>query len=39
MMGSIMIGKTGMNELLTLLGLTLLGLSSHIRRPSVLGSP
>ena len=39
MMGSIMIGKTGMNELLTLLGLTLLGLSSHICRPSVSGNP
>jgi hypothetical protein len=36
-MGSIMTGK--MNELLTLLGLALLGLSSHSVRPSVLGSP
>ena len=38
-MGSIMTGKNGMNLLLTLLGLALLGLSSYIRRPSVLGSP
>jgi hypothetical protein len=38
-MGSMMIGKIGMNELLTLLGLALLGLSSHSLRPSVLGSP
>ena len=34
-MGRIMTGKNGMNELLTLLGLALLGLSSHNRRPSV----
>jgi hypothetical protein len=38
-MGSIMTGKIGSNELLTLLGLALLGLSSHSFRPSVLGSP
>ena len=38
-MGSIMTGKIGMNNLLTLLGLTLLGLSSHSDCPSVLGSP
>ncbi len=39
MMGSIMIGMTRTTELLTLLGLALLGLSSHICRPSVFGSP
>jgi len=38
-MGRIMTGKNRTNELLTLLGLALLGLSSHSRRPSGLGSP
>jgi hypothetical protein len=38
-MGSIMTGKIGMNDLLTLLGLTLQGLSSHSHCLSVLGSP
>ena len=38
-MGGIMTGKIGINELLTLLGLTLLGLSSHSLRPPVSGSP
>ena len=38
-MRRIMTGKNGTNELLTLLGLALLGLSSHNRRPSVSGSP